>query len=181
MSKRSRGEEDMRPQIKIVFATSNKNKVYEAKQVLSKFGIKVEKTNIEKVELQSEKLEKIVSYALMQIKEENRIVVIEDSGLFINILNGFPGPYSSFVFKKIGCDGILKLMEDERVRKAEFVSVVGCKHKGRKVLFKEKTYGTISTIKAGKSGFGFDPIFIPEGYLETFAQMSLSKKNQLSH
>ncbi|MGD0330500.1 MAG: XTP/dITP diphosphatase [Nitrososphaeria archaeon] len=171
----------MQPLIKIFFATKNKNKIYEARQILSKFGIKVEPVYTEKVELQAEKLEEIVAYALKQIKKQNRIVVIEDSGLFIDKLNGFPGPYSSFVFKKIGCDGILSLIANEQVRKAEFISVVGYKYKGRKMLFKEKTVGAISNIKVGKSGFGFDPIFIPEGNVKTFAQMSLFEKNQLSH
>jgi len=171
----------MQPLIKIFFVTKNKNKIYEARQILSKFQIKVEPMYIEKVELQAEKLEEIVTYALKQTKKQNKIVVIEDSGLFIDKLNGFPGLYSSFVFKKIGCDGILRLMANEQVRKAEFISVVGYKYEGREMLFKEKTVGAISKIKAGKSGFGFDPIFIPEGNIKTFAQMSLFEKNQLSH
>jgi len=171
----------MQPQTKIFFVTENRNKISEARQILSEFKIGVEPADIEKVEVQAEELEKIVAYALKQIKEKKKALIVEDSGLFVDTLNGFPGPYSSFVFKKVGCEGILKLMKGEQIRKAKFVSVIGYKHEKREMLFKEKTTGTISSIKTGKSGFGFDPIFIPEGYVKTFAQMSLSEKNQLSH
>ena len=173
----------MLPQTKsrISFATENLDKISEANQILSEFKINLEQANVKKVEIQAEQLEEIVTFALNMIPNDALPIIIEDSGLFIDALNGFPGPYSSFVFEKIGCDGILRLMANEQVRQAEFVSVVGYKYEGRKILFKEKTVGTISNIKVGKSGFGFDPIFIPEGYVKTFAQMSLFEKNQLSH
>jgi len=171
----------MQLQTKIFFSTKNRNKISEARQILSEFKIQVEPADIEKIEIQAEALEKIVIYALKQIKEKSKAIIVEDSGLFIEKLNGFPGSYSSFVFKKVGCDGILKLMEGEQIRKAEFVSVIGYKHGRQEMLFKEKSIGTISDIGAGKLGFGFDPIFIPKGYVKTFAQMSLLEKNQLSH
>jgi XTP/dITP diphosphohydrolase len=181
MSKKLREGEDMQLQIKLFFATENRNKISEARQILSKYKIQVESSNIKKIEIQAEETEKIVIYALKQIKEKDKAIIVEDSGLFIEKLSGFPGSCSSFVFKKVGYDGVLKSMEGEQIRKAEFVSVIGYKHGREEMLFKGKTIGAISDIGIGKSGFGFDPIFIPEGSVKTFAQMSLLEKNQLSH
>ena len=178
-----RGEEDMPFQIKnkIFFATENPNKILEAQQILSEYEIEVKRAHIKKVETQSERLEDIVSFALKQIRTGKKLMIVEDSGLFINRLNDFPGPYSSFVFKKIGCDGILKLMEGEQFREAKFVSVIGYKSNQKKALFRGETYGKISHDKVGKSGFGFDPIFIPEDRRQTFAEIEMLEKNRISH
>lgn len=166
---------------KIFFATNNSNKILEAQHILSNFGVIVEKIEVKKVEIQSDTLEEIVLYALKKIGKIAYPIVIEDSGLFIEKLNGFPGPYSSYVYKKIGCDGILKLLENVEERKAKFVSIVGLK-KGRLIkIFKGECYGKISYERAGEHGFGFDPIFIPENEERTFAEMSLEEKNLWSH
>ena len=166
---------------KIFFVTKNLNKVLEAQQILSEYKIEVERVHIKKVEIQAEKLEDIVSFALKQIKTRKKHMIIEDSGLFINSLNDFPGPYSSFVFKKIGCDGILKLMAGAQSREARFVSVIGYKNNQKKALFRGETCGKISYNKVGNSGFGFDPIFLPEGCRKTFAEVEMIEKNRISH
>jgi XTP/dITP diphosphohydrolase len=104
-------------------------------------------------------------------------VMIEDDGLFINSLNGFPGPYSSFVFKTIGNDGILKLLKSKR--SATFQSVIAyCEKKNDVQLFKSTVIGKISQKHIGKK-WGYDPIFIPEGQTKTYAQ--LKEKNLVSH
>jgi len=166
---------------KIFFATNNDNKIREAENILSSFKIAVEKIGVKKVEIQSDSLEEIVSYALKMIDVKVTPIVIEDSGLFIERLNGFPGPYSSYVYKKIGCIGILKLLEGEKERSAKFVSVVGFK-KGKLIkIFKGEIMGEISYRMSGDHGFGFDPIFVPENAGKTFAEMSLEEKNLWSH
>jgi len=167
---------------KVYFATGNDKKILEAKEILSKFDIQVERIKIDKVEVQSNRLERIVLYSLKQILEDSRYIIVEDSGLFIRGLNNFPGPYSSYTFKKIGCEGILKLMQDKKDRTAKFVSVIGLKNKkNRAFLFKGEVNGKIAYKKIGQFGFGFDPIFIPDGYEQTFAQMEISQKNTISH
>jgi XTP/dITP diphosphohydrolase len=105
---------------------------------------------------------------------------LDDSGIFINELKGFPGVYSSYVNKTIGNPGILKLMENARDRSAQFSTCIAY-YDGTVNLFVGKTSGTISTTERGRNGFGFDPIFIPDGYEETYAEMPLEKKNSLSH
>ncbi|MCX8188361.1 MAG: XTP/dITP diphosphatase [Nitrososphaeria archaeon] len=166
---------------KIFFATNNSNKILEAQHVLSNFKILVDKTEIKKVEIQSDTLEEIVLYALKKIGKTLYPIVIEDSGLFIEKLNGFPGPYSSYVYKKIGCIGILKLLENENERRAKFVSIVGFRRDRLIKIFRGECNGKISYKMTGTHGFGFDPIFIPENEERTFAEMSLEEKCLWSH
>ena len=107
----------------------------------------------------------------------SRPIIVEDDGLFINSLNGFPGPYSSFAYKTIGNKGILNLLKSER--KATFQSVIAyCEKKGDILLFKAAMNGKISRKPMGKR-WGYDPIFIPEGQTKTYAQ--LDNKNLVSH
>jgi XTP/dITP diphosphohydrolase len=108
---------------------------------------------------------------------------IEDAGLFVDTLKGFPGPYSKFVFLSIGIRGLLKLLEGEKNRAAEFRSAVGyCVPGDKPRVFTGKVSGKISTAAKGSQGFGFDPIFTPnEGDGRTFAEMSTEEKNRFSH
>ncbi|MCQ5375520.1 MAG: non-canonical purine NTP pyrophosphatase, partial [Methanomassiliicoccales archaeon] len=96
-------------------------------------------------------------------------------------LKGFPGVYSSYVFKTLGCTGILKLMRDVEDREAYFQCCIGCIIDNKEIMVSEKVYGRISTEERGEGGFGFDPIFIPEGEIRTFAEMSIEEKNRISH
>jgi XTP/dITP diphosphohydrolase len=174
----------MLPQTKsrISFATENLDKISEANQILSEFKINLEQANVKKVEIQAEQLEEIVTFALNMIPNDALPIIIEDSGLFIDALNGFPGPYSSFVYKKIRCEGVIKLMEGRQERKAIFISVVGYKSKEKRIfLFRGEIYGNILSSTIGKGGFGFDPIFVPDENDKTFAQMNIEEKNSFSH
>ncbi len=108
--------------------------------------------------------------------------MVEDSGLYIRALNGFPGPYSSYVYKTIGYFGILKLMEDVTDRGAHFKSVVAFYDGNIYKIFIGTVYGEIINDARGYYGFGFDPIFKPEGSTrKTFAEMSLKEKCMYSH
>ncbi|RLF42286.1 MAG: non-canonical purine NTP pyrophosphatase, partial [Thermoplasmata archaeon] len=97
-------------------------------------------------------------------------------------LSNFPGVYSAYVFKRIGCKGILKLMEDKKDRYAEFRSVIVYKEKGKRTkIFIGKCEGEIAFEEKGNRGFGFDPIFIPYGSSKTFGEMDVEEKNKYSH
>jgi len=104
-------------------------------------------------------------------------VIIEDDGLFIESLSGFPGPYSSYIFNTIGNNGILKLTGDNR--DAQFVAIiVFCDSSNEPILFESSVAGTISkNIQDG--GWGYDPIFIPEIQNKTYAELTI--KYKLSH
>ena len=162
----------------IFFASSNKNKYEEAKNIVSKFGLKLEflKSNLQ--EIQADNLEEIARHKAMQAFSIcSKPVIVEDDGLFIKSLNGFPGPYSSFVFDTIGNKGILHLVS--RPRDASFRSIIAyCERDGDVHLFSADVKGRISKKEQGVK-WGFDPIFIPSGKNKSYSE--LAEKNQISH
>ncbi|MFQ6137346.1 MAG: XTP/dITP diphosphatase [Candidatus Hydrothermarchaeales archaeon] len=163
----------------ISFVTSNEHKFNEAKEIFKKYGIKLEWLAQDYKEIQGDSLEEIVVESLKEIGGTS--IMIEDAGLFIDALYGFPGVYSRFVEDTIGNKGILKLMESIEDREARFESVVGYKdEEGEMRVFKGVVKGRIAHEIKGKGGFGYDPIFIPEGYNKTFAQ-DIKVKNDISH
>ncbi|RLE50584.1 MAG: non-canonical purine NTP pyrophosphatase, RdgB/HAM1 family [Candidatus Methanomethylicota archaeon] len=167
----------------LYFVTENTGKFREAYEVLSKYGITLRQLSVKRIEIQSENLEEIAKFSAQQlIKQYNLELIVEDAGLFIEALNGFPGPFSSYVYKTIGVAGILKLMEGKTNRAAQFKSVVCyCSPKSKPAIFTGIVKGAISKEPRGLRGFGFDPIFIPEGSDKTFAEMSVEEKNSFSH
>lgn len=164
-------------------ATSNYGKFNELRSIASKYNVNIEMLNVPKFEIQHDELEAIASYAaLTAALIARRPLIVEDSGLFIESLNGFPGALSSYVYKKIGITGVLKVLEGVSNRRAYFKSVVAYASLDYNVkLFTGVVYGRISERARGTKGFGFDPIFIPDGDDRTFAEMELEDKNKLSH
>ena len=162
----------------VYFVSSNKNKYQEAKKILEKFGIRVGFFKCNLIEIQADSIKEIANQkAIDAFLKCKKPVIVEDDGLFINSLNGFPGPFSSFVFKTIGNVGILKLVKTNR--NAKFQSVIGfCDKKKKPKLFEANVRGKISKKLRGK-GWGYDPIFVPHGKTKTYAE--LSDKNNLSH
>jgi len=170
--------------IEFYFATGNVHKIEEAQAALLPHNIGVRKLEgYSKLEIQHIDLEEIASTALALILQKtDKPVFVEDSGLFVHQLNGFPGPFSSFTFETIGVEGILKLLENAKTRKAEFKSSVSFGMNGKHVAtFSSVTEGTIQMQPRGESGFGFDPIFIPMWSNKTFAEMTLKEKTIYSH
>ncbi|HVS91219.1 MAG TPA: non-canonical purine NTP diphosphatase [Mucilaginibacter sp.] len=110
----------------------------------------------------------------------------DDSGLEVEALDGKPGVYSARYAGKHGDhhannDKLLAELEGAENRKARFKTVISLMWKGREYFFEGSVEGTIRHEKAGKEGFGYDPLFQPDGYDITFAEMSLAEKNKLSH
>jgi XTP/dITP diphosphohydrolase len=119
----------------------------------------------------------------MEQKYLENYIMIEDSGLFVERLHGFPGVYSAYVYKTIkGYEAILNLMEGEWDRRAKFetcIGLAGAKTEPR--LFTGRCLGTLASKARGTKGFGYDPIFIPHGEQSTFAEMDMTEKNIYSH
>jgi XTP/dITP diphosphohydrolase len=179
-----KGEADTLELIEFYFATGNQNKVAEAEAALAPHKIKVSKLEgFEKLEIQHTSLDEIAKAALaLIVVKTTELVFVEDSGLFVHELNGFPGPYSSYVFETLGVDGVLKLLNNSKNRKAEFRSSVAFGRKGKILaIFSSVTEGNISLEPKGEKGFGFDPIFVPMWNNKTFAQMELKEKTVYSH
>jgi XTP/dITP diphosphohydrolase len=169
----------------IFFATNNINKFNEARKVLSRYNISVGMIRVKTLEIQSESLEEIAMTSVLHaFKQCGLPLIVEDAGLFVEALNGFPGPYSSYVYKTIGNAGLLKLMEKNANRKAKFQSVVAyfSEELESPKCFKGEILGEITEhVRKGSSGFGFDPIFKPANSQKTFAEMSIAEKNKYSH
>ena len=167
----------------VYFATTNLHKFKEAEKIFSKYGLNLKHLNFKTAEIQSENLEEIAKNSLNQVLSQHKIpVFVEDAGLFIKVLNGFPGPYSSYVFKTIGLKGILNLLGKTRNREAFFLSVIAFgSPSGEQKIFTGKVLGKITFKIRGLGGFGFDPIFQPKNHKKTFGQMDVEEKNRFSH
>nr|WP_297916869.1 non-canonical purine NTP diphosphatase [uncultured Allomuricauda sp.] len=110
----------------------------------------------------------------------------DDTGLHIDALDGAPGVYSARYAgpQKNAADNmdkVLHLLEDIPIRKAQFKTLVHLNFKGSSFVFEGSVHGEITTEKMGSGGFGYDPIFKPDGYAETFGQLSPAIKNHISH
>lgn len=170
--------------VRLYLASKNVGKISEIKKLGSYFGIEIVPVDLPKVEVQSESLEEVSLYsAVNAFLTFRRPLIVEDSGLYIEALNLFPGAYSSFVYKTIGIRGVLKLLEGVENRRACFKSVIAlaAPNLSEVKLFTGVVHGVIATEPRGSGGFGFDPIFIPEGFSKTFAEMSEEEKNRVSH
>jgi XTP/dITP diphosphohydrolase len=175
-----------KPLKKVVFlVTGNIHKFAEASLVLSEFGLSTAMLNVDIVEIQADTIEDVAKASVIDAVRKCRLpVIVEDAGLFIEALKGFPGPYSSYVFRTVGLKGVLKLMENEKGRRAFFKSVVAFSAPNQKSpkIFRERIEGRIAEQPKGHEGFGFDPIFFPLGGKgKAFAEMSMNEKNKLSH
>ena len=177
----------------ILFVTSNNGKIAEAKRALTSFGFNVEPFQIngklpEIEEIQasdlatvaSDKLRKAVS--MVDLTTENLGVMVEDAGFFIEEFDGFPGVFSSYVYKTLGINGVIKSLENVENRGAKFKCVIGIYLDGNELFFEGVCNGVVSTNIRGENGFGYDPIFIPNGGDgRTFSEMKMEEKQQFSH
>lgn len=170
----------------VYFITSNQGKVEEATAKLKAYDYKIVQKNYGYPEIQADRLEDVASFGVTYL-QENKIdhpFILEDAGIFIDALKGFPGVYSSFAYFTIGLDGILQLLKTvpKQNRTAEFQSVYAYgTPEGDCELFLGTCKGNITVKKRGKKGFGYDPIFQPKGMSQTFAEMDPEEKNSISH
>ncbi len=169
----------------LYFVTKNKGKYIEVSELAKEYSIDINMLNIEKLEIQSDDVREIALFSARWVAgkvDKSTPIVVEDAGLFIEVLNGFPGPYSSYVYKTLGVNGTLKLLEGVENRRAFFKAVAVLEHPelGEHV-FEGIVYGRIAYKPKGSRGFGFDPIFIPDGEEKTFAELAPSEKNKYSH
>ena len=144
------------------------------------FGNLIQK-DIGYTEIQADTLEEVTAFGLKEVTARlNAPAMIEDAGLFIDGLKGFPGVYSAYVFQTLGNEGILRLMKGVDDRRAVFGSVVGYAEPGMEpVMFRGEMVGRIGFEPRGTGGFGYDPIFYVGE--KSLGEMSLEEKNKISH
>lgn len=168
---------------RIYFATSNDSKFAEARLVLSEYGVRLGRLRTKGRELQSDDVAAVAySAASALAARRDRPFFVEDTGLFVKSLGGFPGAYAAFVHRTIGPEGLLRLLSGSSDRSAEFVSAVAFVGGSRKPrIFRGRLSGSIALHPRGTHGFGFDPVFVPRGSDESLAELSLEEKCRVSH
>jgi XTP/dITP diphosphohydrolase len=167
----------------LTFITSNKGKLAEASARLRPLGFTVVQNNLGYPEIQADTLQEVARYGVDCVRQQLQTAFfLEDSGLFISALKGFPGVYSKFVYQTIGLPGVLGLLEQATDRSAVFRSVIAYAQPGRDTeLYIGECNGIITREPRGTGGFGYDPIFIPLEWTRTFAEVSTQEKNTVSH
>ncbi len=168
----------------VLFATSNRGKLEEARAILAPLGVSVEQYDGKGIEIQADTNSEVAAYASKgAAASAGRPVLVEDAGLYVDSLDGFPGPYSSYAFRTIGLAGVLSLLSSPGTgRAARFVSSLAyCEPRGEPELFEGSVRGRITTKPRGREGFGFDPIFVPRGGAKTFGELTLEEKCAVSH
>jgi XTP/dITP diphosphohydrolase len=171
----------------VFFVTNNVNKFNEAREILAEYKIAVGMLRVKSLEIQSESLEEIAVASVIEAFERYRLpMLVEDAGLFVDALNGFPGPYAAYVYRTLGNGGLLRLMEKVSNREATFKSVVAYFSSQLKspMCFEGTVSGEIvheERKASNRISFGFDPIFRPDKSHKTFAQMNVVEKCKRSH
>ena len=171
---------------KVVYLVStNVHKYLEAREVVASYGLSLAFLRDDVPELQGDDVVEVAIHGARWAADKWDLpVLVEDTGLFIEALGGFPGPYASYVLRTIGLEGVLKLLGGVEDRRAYFKTALAfCDGRGAEpIVFTGEAWGRVALEARGTGGFGYDPIFVPDGGGgRTFAEMSRSEKNALSH
>lgn len=159
----------------LIFGTSNKNKLEEAKSILS---IDLEGSDIEIEEIQSIDPKKVaIRKAIDYYNVIKKPLFIDDISLNLNGLNNLPGTYINDFLRSVGNRGLIELIKGKDRKATAITYIVYMDDKGVPHDFMGETVGSISLEEKGSNGFGWDSIFIPEGSNLTFAEMTLEEKN----
>jgi len=176
--------------MEIVFATNNENKTREIRHILGDsftlLSLSDLKINEDIPENEPTLEGNAMHKARYVYKIVNMNVFADDTGLEIDALNGLPGVNSARFAgenkdSEANIDKALALMGPTKNRKARFRTVIALIMNGREYFFEGIVNGQITDEKRGTGGFGYDPVFVPEGKNLTFAEMSLDEKNKISH
>jgi XTP/dITP diphosphohydrolase len=175
--------------LKLVFATNNKHKLEEVQAMLTNFEI-VSLADINCFEDIPETADTLEGNAILKanfITEKFGLdCFADDTGLEVAALNNEPGVYSArYAGENNNADAnmnkLLKNLENNPNRKAQFKTAIALNIQGKQFIFEGICEGTILTEKRGKSGFGYDPIFMPDGFNTSFAEMNMNEKGNISH
>jgi len=176
--------------MEIILATNNKYKYEEISKILPQFIKLLSLNDIKYFDKIDEPYNTIEDNALHKARVlyhlTGKNIIADDTALEIEALNGAPGVFSAR-FAGENCsyqdniDKVLTLLKDVKKRKATFRTIIALIINGKEYIFEGKIEGHITEKPRGENGFGYDPIFQPDGYTKTFAEMSLDEKNKISH
>ena len=184
------GMQNHKPMKKIIFATNNLHKLDELKKII---GNRFEILSLHDIDMHEDIPETGVTLAENASQKSHFIYdrfhldcFSDDTGLEVEALDGAPGVYSAR-YAGEGCsyeDNVNKLLleiEGKENRKAAFKTVISLILNGKEYQFEGRADGSITTEKHGSGGFGYDPVFLPDGYHQTFSEMDATLKNKISH
>ena len=161
----------------LYFITGNKNKFQEVKAILGN----IEQLDVDLPEIQDIDAKNIIRAKLLEaLNHKEGEFIVEDTSLYLDCLKGLPGPLIKWFLKTIGNEGLVNLTEKLGNNKAEAKTIIGyAKSRDEIEFFEGSIFGKI-VAETGTSDFGWDPIFQPEGFDKTFAEITQEEKNQLS-
>ncbi len=176
--------------IELVFATNNKNKLVEAEAILPDSYLLLNLDDAGCAAEIPETEDSLAGNALLKaryvLENSSFSCFADDTGLEVDTLNGAPGVFSARYAgpeakSDDNIDKLLQEMDGEKNRSARFKTVIALILNGEEFLFEGSVEGNISETRQGEYGFGYDPVFIPEGYTQSFAEMDSKEKNAISH
>ena len=161
----------------LYFITGNKNKFTEVSAILPD----VEQLNLDLPEIQDIDAKEIIKAKLLEaLNHRQDRFIVEDTSLYFDCLDGLPGPLIKWFMKTIGNDGLFNIVEKLGNNKAKAKTIIGYAKNPKEIYYFEGSVkGSIVSPK-GKLGFGWDPIFQPEGYSKSFAELTQEEKNNIS-
>ncbi|MCA1838650.1 MAG: RdgB/HAM1 family non-canonical purine NTP pyrophosphatase [Actinobacteria bacterium] len=165
-----------------LFVTSNPNKAREAAEIL---GVEMRSVGLDLPELQALDVAQVAvakaAAARATLGDPDSPVLVEDSGLVIDAWNGLPGALTKWFLRSVGNEGLVKMLSGEENRSARAVCAVAIALADGSVhVFVGEVEGNVAPEPRGSGGFGWDPIFVPEGYTETYAELG-PRKHEVSH
>ncbi|CEO95208.1 Inosine triphosphate pyrophosphatase [Plasmodiophora brassicae] len=169
-------------QKRLIFVTGNQNKLREAKEILGAAVPWLESRSMDLPELQGEPVDIAMQKCRIAAETVNGAVLVEDTCLCFNALHGLPGPYVKWFLKKTGHAGLNNLLHayDDKTAYALCTFAFSEGPGSTPIVFQGTCEGSIVQAR-GPPDFGWDPIFQPQGYTTTFAEMSKDEKNAISH
>ncbi|MFT6829570.1 MAG: inosine triphosphate pyrophosphatase [Candidatus Paceibacteria bacterium] len=163
--------------MKLYFITGNKNKLKEAKEIFPD----IESLDMDLPEIQSFDAHAVIREKLRATKElQEGEFIIEDTSLYIEGLNGLPGPLIKWFMDSIGNEGIATIAQSFNSKSAEAKTIIGHAKADGSIVFYEGVVTGKTVSPQGETDFGWDQIFMPDGYDQTFAEMSREEKNNIS-
>lgn len=176
--------------MQLLFASANPNKISEIRQMLPAGFELLSLADIGFTDDIPETADTIEGNAILKAEflegKQGMACFADDTGLVIPALNGEPGVFSArYAGEEKNADKnmdlVLQRLEGKDDRRASFVTVIALRAGNKTYIFEGRVDGTILTEKRGEKGFGYDPIFQPDGYTKSFAEMTAEEKNALSH
>jgi inosine triphosphate pyrophosphatase len=161
----------------IYFLTGNQSKLAEARAILGE----VESLDIDLPEIQEIDAQAVIKQKLIEgLKHKNGELIVEDTSLYLDALNGLPGPLIKWFLKTIGNSGLYDIANKLGNNRAQAKTIIGYAKSLDEILFFEGVIKGEIVSPRGDNGFGWDAIFKPDGYTKTFAQMTVEEKNAIS-